>query len=39
LFVAKCIGITSLGVFAELAYDVYGKGRMLAQHMQSLYDK
>ena len=39
LFVAKCIGITSLWVFAELAYNVYGKGHMLAQHMQSLYDK
>jgi phosphoglucomutase/phosphoglucomutase/phosphopentomutase len=27
-----------MGVFAELAYNVYGKGRTLGQHMQSLYD-
>jgi phosphoglucomutase/phosphoglucomutase/phosphopentomutase len=32
------IGITALGVFAELAYNVYGKGRTLVAHMQSLYD-
>lgn len=32
-------GISALGVFAELAYNVYHKGITLAQHMQSLYDK
>ena len=39
MFVAKCIGITSLGVFVELAYNVYGKGCTLIQHMQLLYNK
>ena len=33
------LGITSLGVFADLSYSVYHKGLSLVQHMQSLYDK
>ncbi|CAB9529585.1 Glucose 1,6-bisphosphate synthase [Seminavis robusta] len=32
-------GISGLGVFTELTYNVYQKGMSLAQHMQSLYDK
>jgi phosphomannomutase len=32
-------GISALGVFTELAYNVYHKGMSLAQHVQSLYDK
>lgn len=32
-------GISALGVFTELAYNVYHRGMSLAQHVQSLYDK
>ena len=32
-------GLTALGAMAELAISVYGNGRNLASHMQSLYDK
>jgi len=36
---AFTLGITALGVFAELSYSVYQKGLTLVKHMQSLYDK
>jgi len=32
-------GISALGVFAELTYEVYSRGLTLQQHLQSLYDK
>ena len=32
-------GISALGVFAELAYEVYSRGLTLQQQLQSLYDR
>ena len=32
-------GISALGVFAELTYNVYSRGLTLQQHLQTLYDK
>jgi len=32
-------GISALGVFAELTYEVYSRGLTVQQHLQSLYDK